>query len=72
MCSFTFDAAHLCHDGSAQSQERCEGQEEKGQPPLPHKTNDEATKEGGYPLDEQRYLITNTIMDLVYITKINS
>ena len=62
------DATYLSHDGSAHSQEWSEGQEEESETPILNKANDEATEEGGHPLNKQSYLVTNTIVDLVNVT----
>ena len=59
---------NLGHDSSTQRQERSESQKQKSESPFDHEANDESTKEGGDPLNEQGYLVSNTIVDLIDIT----
>ena len=61
--------ANLRENASNNGNHRCNDKHEQSEMPISDKCHDKTNKESGNPLDEDRKLVSNAIMNLVNITK---
>ena len=59
---------YLCHEADSNDKKRCDGDDDKSELPSLGETQAVTRDEGGHPLDEGGVLITDTSVDLGYIT----
>lgn len=61
--------SHHGHESGSQAYKRAHSYDHQGELPAPDEAHHEPEDEGGDPLDEDRHLVSNGVVDLVDVTE---